>query len=248
MASRLTTTDDAPERKVVAVPWKLFLSWASDVWKTGQHIAVIGPTGEGKTTIVKPLLDLRKWVIVLDPKGLDETLEQYGFQRITDLPLSSKIRNAIAEGKPARLIIGGESDTREADKRLRTLMDNAIEMVRQQGGWTLFADEFQILADRRMFGLDKPVERALVSARTKHTSVVTAFQAPAWVPKAATRQASFVIMLPTRDIDMIRAVARAMGRDWQDLFKAVQELPQFHDLVIPKSPRAPMILVHPPEL
>lgn len=235
-------------QRVVYCPWTLFLEWVKDVWKSGQHIAVIGPTGEGKTTIVKPLLDLRKWVVILDPKGKDETLEKYGYLRVTELPLSRKLRNAIAEGKPARLILGGESDSRAADNALKKLMDEAIEMVRQQGGWTLYADEFQVLADRRMFGLDKPIERALVSARSKGTSVITSFQAPAWVPKASTRQASFVIMLPTRDVDMIKAVARSMGRDWQELYKAVHELPPFHDLVIPKSPSAPMILVHPPDL
>lgn len=240
--------DAEAARKIVAVPWNIFLRWMADVWHIGQHIAIVGPTGEGKTTFVKPLLDMRKWCLVLDPKGEDETLEKYGFTRITSFPLPRRIRNDIAEGKPARLIIGGASDSEAADAALRDLMRQAVQMVREQGGWTIYADEFQVLADRRMFGLDKQIERLLITSRGKKTSVLTAFQAPAWVPRAATRQASFTVLLSTRDEDMIKNVAKTMGRNWQELMAAIYEVPQFHMILIPKSPRAPLVLVHPPNL
>lgn len=248
-----TLREDIPEDdvKVVEVPWRMFLAYMATEWKPGQHLAIIGPTGEGKTTLAIPLLQLRKWVMVLDPKGMDATLEKSGFVRVTEFPnghLPRKLANQVAEGKPLRILIGGASDSEAADKHLRELMRQAIEMVRVQGGWSLYADEFQILADARMFNLGKPVEKHLISARMRKTSVVTSFQAPAWVPRAATRQTSFMVLMPTRDIDMIKAVAQAMGRPWQEVARAVQELPPYHDLVIPKSPRAPMMLIHPPNL
>jgi len=248
--SLLSVPEEAEEvaKRVVAVTWNIFLQWITSVWEIGQHIAIIGPTGEGKTTFLKPVLDSRKWVMVLDPKGLDDTLEKYGYFRLREFPLPRQMRNDIAEGKPARIIIGGESDSEAADAHLRELMRKAIEMCRQQGGWTLYVDEFQVLADRRMYGLDKPVERLLITSRGKKSSVLTSFQALAWVPRAATRQASFTVMLPTRDVAMIKNVAETMGRDWKDLMLAVYELPRFHMLVIPKSPTAPLVLVHPPNL
>jgi hypothetical protein len=234
--------------RIVALPWNVFLLWLSDAWHPSHHMAIVGPTGEGKTTFAVPVLKLRKWVMVLDAKGEDGTLEKSGFVRITKLPLPRQIRNDVAEGRAARIIVGGKSDSKEADAALRQLMREAIEMVRTQGGWTIYADEFQILADQRMYGLGKEIERLHVSARGKGTSVMSSFQAPAWVPKSATRQTTFAVMLPTRDINMIKAVAESMGREWKDLAKAVYELPGFHMLVVPKSPRAPMVLVHPPEL
>jgi hypothetical protein len=78
--------------------------------------------------------------------------------------------------------------------------------------------------------------------------VVTAFQAPAWVPKAGTRQATFVVLWPTRDRNMIKSVAEAMGRPWKELGAAVDELPPYHTLIIPKKIRAPMVLTHAPKL
>lgn len=234
--------------EVAGVPWDTFLEWFSEVWQPGQHVALIGPTGEGKSTFAVGILRLRKWVMALDPKGEDETLASSGFKRILSFPLPNRMRDDIAAGVPARLIIGGSSESEAALKALRTLMEQAVEVVRGQGGWTVYADEFQILADRRMFGLDKKIEQLLIAARSKGTSVVTAFQAPAWVPKAATRQATWVVLWPTRDVNMIKAVGEAMGRPWRELQAAVEELEPYSVLVIPKSVHAPLVLTRPAKL
>lgn len=239
---------ESGQARFVGVSWPLFLRWLEDTWQPGQHLALVGPTGEGKTTFAVSLLELRKWVLALDPKGEDETLAASGFMRITKLPLPARLRNDIAEGKPARLIIGGGSRNAREQLALRRLMAQAIAMVREQGGWTLYADEFQILADLRMFNLGKPIEELLISARRNKSSVVTSFQAPAWVPRAATRQAWGVVIFPTRDRAMIKSVAESMGRPWAELEAATDVLPQYHAMFIPKSVHAPIILVHPPKV
>lgn len=240
--------EDEYKPSIIGVKWGVFLAWLNDQWAPGQHLAIIGPTGEGKTTFVVGILGLRKWVIALDPKGEDETLAASGYQRITSLPLPGYLRNRIAAGEPARLIVGGPSRTDNEKKALQRLMAQAIQMVREQGGWTLYVDEFQILADIRLFGLGKPIEELLISARRNRTSVITSFQAPAWVPRASTRQAWGTLILPTRDVNMIKAVAESMGRSWQELMAAIRLLPQYHGLFIPKSVHAPMLLVNPPKV
>lgn len=69
-------------RAVVGLEWDDFLAYMRDVWEPGQHIAMIGPTGEGKSTFAVGLLSLRKWVLALDPKGEDETLTESGLSLI----------------------------------------------------------------------------------------------------------------------------------------------------------------------
>ena len=244
----------APRRNCENMEWETeFLPWMKKEWTPGKHMALIGPTGEGKTTFAAGVLSQRKWVLALDPKGEDETLSASGFERITWWPLEArprgkKIRDEIAEGKPARLIVGGPLRSRQEMVKLTDLLRSTVEGAWGEGGWTLYADEFQILADRRMFGVDKEVETLLIAARSRGTSVVTAFQAPSWVPKAGTRQASFTVVWPTRDRVMIKTVAEAMGREWHDLAEAVDALEPFHVLVIPKRVRDPMVLTHPPKL
>jgi hypothetical protein len=243
----LAETDPAAPR-VEGVPWETFIAWWSDAWEPGQHVALIGPTGQGKSTFACGILKLRKWVLALDAKGGDSTLAASGFKPIKAWPPPSKIRDEIAEGKPARLIITGSTRTKRDMAKLVDLMQIAIEGARGEGGWTVYADEFQILADMRMFGLGIPVEQMLISARSAGSSVVTSFQAPAWVPRAGTRQASFVVMLKTQSADMIKTVAEAVGRDWHDLRSALGELPKFFVLVIPQDIHAPMVCTHAPKI
>jgi hypothetical protein len=212
-------------------------------WQPGDHVALVGPTGEGKTTVATGLLQLRRWVLALDPKGGDRTLSKTGWPRIAEIPPPRKYQKLLAEESPLHLIIGGPASTDGEDKALRKLLGDTLDYARHSHGWTIYADEFQLLADSRMFGLGKPVERMLISARDAGTSVVTSFQAMAWVPKAAIRQATaFVAMFPTRDRDMIESTARGMGRDPRQVAHIMDQLPEYHCLVIPKKVHDPMLM------
>lgn len=234
--------------RFIGVPFGQFLLWLRDTWVPGKHMAFVGPTGEGKSTLAVHALKQRKWVLALDPKGEDTTLEASGFIRVTSYPLPRKIRNAVADKQPARLIIGGSARSASDDRALLDLMGQYLTMARHQGGWTVYADEFQVLADARMFGLGIPVERMLITARKDGTSVLTSFQAPAWVPKASTRQAGIIVLWPTRDEDMIKNAAKAAGRPYVDVMEAMKHLPPFHCLVIPPNVHAPMLIINPPKV
>lgn len=246
----------APER-VEGVTWDQFLialrrgSTTPKIraWQPGDHAGLVGPTGEGKTTFAVGILRLRNYVLALDPKGEDTTLSKSGFVRINRLPPPGRIQQDIAEGKPARLIVGGAARTEAEDEALERLMRESLDYTRHSGGWTLYVDEFQLLGDQRMFRLGSRVERMLITARKDGTSVVTSFQAMAWVPKAAVRQATaFVALFATRDREMIKATAQGMGRDWRQVVYIVDQMArderaEFCCLIIPRSVRDPMLIV-----
>jgi hypothetical protein len=254
-----------PQVHAVWLPWDDYLAWAigklrqtvtpwgetarlPPAWAPGMHWALIGPTGEGKSTHAVGILKQRKWVLALDPKGRDDTLEAAGWQRVKALPPPRKIQNDIEDGKAARLLVGGEARTVEQDLALQKLMMDGITYSRHSGGWTLYVDEFELLSSQRMFKLGPHIERMLITARRDKTSVVTSFQAAAWVSKHATRQASLCTLWPTRDRDMIKNVAQSMGREWRSVANAVDLLPPFHTLTIPKQIRAPMLITSAPKL
>ena len=271
MSYPVSTASPPPRaaRNVVYLDWdREFLPWLTGklrrvtrdegpvalapAWQPGMHWALVGPTGEGKTTVAVGILKLRKYVLALDPKGEDETLAASGYQRITGLPPQKKlpkdVQKDIDEGRPAHLIVGAAARTDEEDIKLQELMRNAITYARHSGGWTLYVDEFELLSSQRMFKLGPNIERMLITARRDKTSVITSFQAAAWVSKHATRQATFTCLFPTRDRNMIKAIAEAMGRDWKMLAQIVDELPPFHVLVVPKNIRAPMVMTSAPKV
>lgn len=251
---------------VVGLPWEQFLAYMRWAWKPGQHIAMIGPTGEGKTTFAAGLLSQRNWVMALDPKGEDETLTASGFERVAHLPDQrlgpawrlrhwesarqwDRIHRRIAEGRPARIIVGGPARTEAQDIANQDLMRRSFAYAREAGGWTVYVDEFELISSQRMFRLGPQVERMLISARRDGTSVLTSFQAAAWVSKHATRQARFAVIWPTGDRKMIMNVAESMGRDWRSMMAAVDELPPYHVCVIPRGKSGgPLVCTSAPEL
>jgi hypothetical protein len=275
-----TEDHGALSQPVVWLSWDQYLQWLSGrltattaswgeriklgpPWQPGEHMALDGPTGEGKTTHAVGILATRKYVLALDPKGEDETLSASGYQRVTSIWQDSlrwrlahrkdaktwdTIHRRIDDGQDARVIVGGGSNSDEEDVALQKLMREAIIYSRYSGGWTLYVDEFELLSSQRMFNEGPRIERMLITARRKRTSVVTSFQAPAWISQHATRQARRAVKWPTGDADMVIKLARAMGRNWRDVGSAVDQLPPYHTLTIPRGKFHPMIISSAPEL
>jgi hypothetical protein len=247
-------------------------SWGEQIklgppWQPGEHMALDGPTGEGKTTHAVGILEARKYVLALDPKGEDETLSASGYQRVTAIPdkpgggsfqwrmthreaakIWRETERRIDDGLDAKLIVGGGADSIAEDMRNIALMREAILYCRFSGGWTLYVDEFELLSSQRMNNQGALIERMLITARRKKTSVVTTFQAPAWISQHATRQSRRAVKWPTGDKDMVQKLARSMGRDWQEVAQAVDMLPPFHTLTLPRGKFHPMIITSAPEL
>lgn len=231
---------------VAGLTWDEFLEYFRFAWKAGQHVALIGMTGAGKSTFASGILDQRRYVLALDPKGGDATLSTLGYPRIGEYPLPVWVWEELAEGRPVRLIIGGIAHTGEELDALAVLLGKYLDGVFTWGGWTVYADEFQLLADRKMMGHGPLVERLLIAARSKGISVVTSYQAPAWVPTAASRQATWIALWPTRNLAVIKTLAEIVGRDWRLLWEVMRQVPPFHVLVIGPRPHDPMIITKAP--
>jgi hypothetical protein len=254
LAGKLRTTHDADGRMV-----RLGSPWAP-----GEHLALIGPTGEGKTTHAIGILGLRKYVLALDPKGEDETLSASGYLRVgsiwkNDLRWRIKHRDdartwdhiwrAIEDRRPARIIVGGPADDDAQFTRLKELINEATNWCRYIGGWTMYCDEFEVASSRDMFNLAPAVNLSLITARRKKVSVVNSYQAQAWVSKHAIRQARKAIMWSTGDRDMIQAVARGMGRSWQETAELIDQLPPYWTSTIPRGKNGgPMVITHAPKV
>lgn len=232
--------------------WEDFLREFRRKWEPGQHVAIIGPTGEGKTTCACHLLGLRRYVLALDPKGGDSTLtrmlERRGFTRITTWPPPRKVRREIEEGKPARLIVGPVVRRTQDFPALRNTLARAIDGAFDDGGWTLYFDELQIAADARLMGLSASIERNLIAARDRGVSLLSSFQQPVHIPRSSYQQATHVVLYRNRDTDTVNRLAEVLGRPKSEIRGAIKALPKYHVAVFDRDPFGEVIVSRPRRL
>lgn len=235
--------------EVEAKGWDGFLEWFGGVWKPGEHLAVIAPTGAGKSTFtIGVLKQCRRYVLAFDPKGGDTTLRGSGWGRLPTWPPPSKVYEDMERGIPQRFIVGPVTSVVDDLARQRAIFQRALDGAFNDGGWTVYVDELQLLADRRMMGLATQVERMLISARDKALSVVTAYQRPANVPRTASDQATWVAVSYTRDRDVVDRVAEMLGRPKPEIRGALNGLDPYAWVVVGRNPRMPLVVTRPREI
>lgn len=231
--------------------WPQFLEKMQRVWKQGEHFAVIAPTGGGKTTFCVGLLRGRKYVLAFDPKGGDSTLAGSGFERVTSWDkrlIGRKLHDNEEHNRPTRLIIGKVVQTHKDRTAHRELQALALHDAWEMGRWTTYIDELQLLTDRRFMALGDTVEEYLIAARDKGLSVVSTYQRPANVPRAASDQAAWFAVGYTRDVDVVDRLGEMAGRPRAEIRGAVKALPRFCFLVFSRDPREPIIVTKPDEV
>lgn len=233
---------------VIGLNWDDFLAHMADRWHQGEHVAVIAPTGAGKTTFSVGLLGLRRFVLAFDPKGGDSTLASSGFQRLTRWDrreLQRLVNKNTEDGKPCRFIVGKIVGTHADRENHRQLQAKALADAWEMGKWTVYIDELQLLTDRRFLALGNQVEEFLIAARDKRLSVVSTYQRPANVPRAASDQATWFVAGYTRDTDVVSRLGEMAGRPRAEMRGAIKALPEYHWLVMSRNPREPIIVTLP---
>jgi hypothetical protein len=219
-------------------------------WQPGEHWALLGATGEGKTNHSLQLARVRRFVLVLDIKGGDKTILKAGWPRLTKWPPSREDRKTMQEGEPFRRVVGDTRRDRAGRRARVALFRQVLEGVMQEGGWTLIVPDLRVMTDPRFGGLADDVVELLVLLRDAGGSIITDWQRPAGVPREAGDQATWLGISYTRDEDVVGRLAEMMGRSRAELRGAVSglgDLP-YGWLVVSRQPRAPIILTRPEEL
>jgi hypothetical protein len=232
--------------------WPEFVDWFSDQWKPGEHMSIISPTGAGKTTFAGGSLLLRRYVLALDAKGGDDTLQAFGFRRLAKWPgiraMEKRLDDDERHGRPSRYIVGAVVRSRTELPALRATLAQAMDDAWDMGGWTVYADEQQILADRRMMNLAARSDTFLVAARARKLSYVASFQAPKWVGSGPLIQPTWIATSYTRDSDTVNRIAEVLGRPKPEVRGAVKGLDRFCWVVMGRDPRQPYVVTRPPKI
>jgi hypothetical protein len=171
----------------------------------GNHVAVIAPTGGGKTTLVtKGILPMfgTADVLVLDTTA-DPKLSSYGqpYQKY------GKIKGL------RRLTVGDLSP--ESTAKVHKAMSRAYK----QGGVVVMFDEVRHITDSKYLGLGASAESLWLFSRKRENLVVGLTQAPRWVPSAFYDQSRLHFIFRIRDKRAMIRLAE-IGGD-MDTLKAV---------------------------
>lgn len=210
--------DDVP-----FVEWSEFLPRFK--WRQGEHVALVGPTGQGKTTLALQLLPLRKWVTIVATKPRDRTLAglaREGYIRVGAWPPPSDQANRV-------ILWPAWRDARDNRTQAAAIRD-AINGVFQAGSWCVFCDDVQHLTGKLRLGGE--LETLWLQARSLNVSVVAATQRPRHVPLEMWNQSTHVFMWGTADEDDLRRIGGLGGASSKTIRSIVAELPRYHVLYV----------------
>lgn len=194
-------------------------------WRMGQHLAVIGPTGSGKSTVAHDAELMRKRVVVLATKARDETLDTYTkFRKRDKWPPEYHEQLVLFWQKPKQL-----GDFREQQRGIYRVMSDIYKV----GSWTVVFDDLYYVSDT--LGLKQAVRMFYTQVRSNNVSIVGNIQRPFWVPLEALSQSTYALLFPTRDERDIKRVAEGMGYNWRELKAAEAQLREYEFLLLERG-------------
>jgi energy-coupling factor transporter ATP-binding protein EcfA2 len=219
---------DAHELELEApfVPWSTMYAHLRREFRQGDHVAIIGPTGSGKTHIAFPVAELRSHTIVVACKPRDELVQDAlgrGYYLIPTDTLKQGIEYVDGRALHPRVVYWprlGERAWRglpeeavlQAEKaHQRPRVGAALGYVRKQGKWSIMLDEGTWVC--RDLGLQRDVDSALFQFRSLRSSIIILGQRPSWMGRYVLSSPTHLFLFNTNDGDDRKALGNVSGVD-----------------------------------
>lgn len=210
------------EPDVRHVRWQEFLR--SFDWNPGEHVTIIGPTGQGKTTLALAILETRRYVAILATKRRDKVLS--GLMRKGWIKVDRWPRWTRDDPNGDRHLIvwppiGTKSDVADVTRAQKVLKE-ALDKIIREGGWTVYVDE--LLFASTWLDLQRQLEFYWQQARSEGVSLVVATQRSSRVPLLAYDQVSHIFAFRDNDRQNAERIGEMAGQNRLEVRDIVQNL------------------------
>lgn len=217
----MDTLSNLKQRKETypTVEWERLHRYLGKEWRQGEHVAIVGPTGCGKTTLESQLLDIRGYVVLFATKVHDDTLKK-------DFPNFHVIDKWPPEIYQNKIILW--PNTKKANtadeiaKAQYTVFRNALSRIFRERNWTVVFDEQHYLCET--LKLAKENTMYLHQGRSSGLSVVNGTQRPSWVPVVTYSSATHAFIWRTPYRNDLRRLAELGGTNMRTLQANILEL------------------------
>lgn len=203
--------------------WPNLLRHLGRNWSQGEHIAIVGPTGVGKTTLLSQILPIRTYCALLVTKVHDDTLKNEfpDFYKIDKWPPKLH-QNKVMVWPQAQKTI------RETITHQRNTFKDALDRIFHERNWCVVFDEQHFVCKK--LGLSIENEMFLHQGRSSGISVVNGCQRPAWVPLATYPDSTHAFVWRTTLAEDRRRLADLGGIDRRDFERNMLRLGK-HDFI-----------------
>jgi energy-coupling factor transporter ATP-binding protein EcfA2 len=208
------------------IPWDEFLTDVFD-WQQGEHTALIGPTGQGKTNTLTQLLPLHPYVVVFATKPKDASM----IRLVHDGDYHVMRRwHSLDPHKFPRRVLWPDAMSLESETIQRDVFRDALARIYREGGWTVAIDELWFV--NNILGLTREIKTYLLQARALGISLLMATQRPAWVPLEVYDQSTHLFFLRDNDERNLQRLSGISFRSADLIRSVVSDLEKFQLLYI----------------
>lgn len=227
----------AVQVEVERVTWPVTIARMN--WRQGEHVALIGPNGVGKTELGIDLLLRRRWGVFLNTKRIDPTqdlLKGNGFRTT---------RNGLINPEAAARWYVSPSWSRKdfatIDDRHREVYTRALTEAFWQTAWTMLIDELEFI--NKDLNIVRPVEKLLRQGRSQCNTMIVGTQRPRHVTQHAYEQARHLFLWRQDDLDNVKRAAELAGINRQRVMQVMPSLAK-HDVLYVKKDGGEMFITN----
>lgn len=230
------------------LPWDKFVRTVFDPIP-GEHVGILGPTGQGKTVLQNNILPFFPFVAVFATKPVDNTMDE--LIREGNYVRLNKWYQLNPIDSPRRVIWPDARSIHSADRQ-RAVFADAMEKIFREGGrpaknpvgWAIAIDELWYFTNILKLGTE--VKMILLQGRSLGVSLIAATQRPAFVPLEVYDQSTHLFFFRDNDETNLDRIGRINAKD-RGLIKNVVSNLDRHQVLYVNTRSGAMARTHAPK-